>query len=30
MAGVAGYFAWKRGEAAKEPADMQSEPNLGI
>jgi N6-L-threonylcarbamoyladenine synthase len=30
MAGVAGYFAWKRGEAIKNPEDLKSEPNLGI
>lgn len=30
MAGVAAYFAWKRGQAIKDPRDLQSEPNLGI
>jgi N6-L-threonylcarbamoyladenine synthase len=30
MAGVASYFAWKRGEAIANPDDLQSEPNLGI
>ena len=30
MAGVAAYFAWKRGEVVKKPEDLQSEPNLGI
>lgn len=30
MAGVAGYFAFKRGQAAKNPDDLRSEPNLGI
>ena len=30
MAGVAGYFAFKRGEAVASPDDLTSEPNLGI
>ncbi len=30
MAGVAGYFAFKRGQAAKDPQDLVSQPNLGI
>jgi N6-L-threonylcarbamoyladenine synthase len=30
MAGVAAYFAWKRGEMAKNPEDLVSDPNLGI
>jgi len=30
MAGAAGYFAWKRGEIAADPDDLQSQPNLGI
>ncbi len=30
MAGVAGYFAWKRSEIAANPDDLVSEPNLGI
>jgi len=30
MAGIAAYFAWKRGEAVASPDDLQSEPNLGI
>jgi len=30
MAGVAGYFAWRRGQAVQNPADLTSEPNLGI
>jgi len=30
MAGVAGYFAWRRGEAVKNPDSLVSKPNLGI
>jgi len=30
MAGVAAYFAWKRGEIVENPEELQSEPNLGI
>jgi N6-L-threonylcarbamoyladenine synthase len=30
MAGVAAYFAWKRGEIVANPDDLASEPNLGI
>lgn len=30
MAGVAGYFAFKRGQAVGKPEDLVSEPNLGI
>ena len=30
MAGVAAYFAWKRGKAIANPDVLQSDPNLGI
>jgi N6-L-threonylcarbamoyladenine synthase len=30
MAGVAGYFAFRRGQIADSPEDLISEPNLGI